>query len=282
MKYSVIIPTYNRERTIVRCLESLCHQTLKDFEVVVVDDGSQDSTSEIVHQFHTKLKLKYIKRDTPSGGAAIPRNLAAQNATGEWLCFLDSDDFWYPEKLNRIDFYTDQSDIIYHDLDTYNVNGKLNKSQNCRTLVSPIFIDLMVKHNALVTSGTSVRRSLFNQVKGFENIELEDYDLWLRLAKITERFTHLKECLGGYYLGLDNTTQVSEKEILRLQKIFNKHSTDLSKPQQQDALCALHYIQGRIYKKMGNKQKAKECFIDATKSKVTQIKIKAFINRLLV
>lgn len=282
MKFSVIIPTYNRAHTLTKCLQSLVDQTFKDFEVIIVDDASKDQTSTIVEEFKTKLDLKYIQNDKPSGGAHLPRNIGAKHAQGEWLSFLDSDDFWYENKLEEVLKHTQKYDVIYHNLDTYNAQGKLKKAQVARQVHNPVFIDLMVKHNALITSATSIKKSIFDKVGGFEIIDLEDYDLWLRVAKITDQFFYLNKILGGYYQGGDNTTQVSEKEISRLENIFRKHSPNLLPKDQTDAACALSYIKGRIYKKMGDKVKAKQCFKESSKSSIAIIKTKSFINLLLV
>ncbi len=95
MKVSVIVPTYNREAYICQAIESVLQQTMKDFEIIVVDDGSTDNTEEKIQPY--LQNLKYIK--TKNGGPAHARNIGMGAATGEYIAFLDSDDLYYPHKL---------------------------------------------------------------------------------------------------------------------------------------------------------------------------------------
>jgi len=99
MKVSVIIPTYNREQLLKRAIQSVLNQTFRDFEIIVVDDGSTDNTKEIIDSF-TSDKIKYIY-ESNSGGAARPKNTGIKNAQGKYIAVLDSDDEWLPQKLEK-------------------------------------------------------------------------------------------------------------------------------------------------------------------------------------
>ena len=94
MKVSVIVPVFNAEKFLSVCLESLAIQTLQDFEVILVDDCSTDSSAAIAKSFSEKFggRLKIISLPTNTGGGAIPRNVGIKYARGEYVCFLDSDD----------------------------------------------------------------------------------------------------------------------------------------------------------------------------------------------
>jgi len=98
---SVLIPTYNAEKTIRRALSSVLAQTLQPIEILVVDDGSTDNTASVVEQISHGLKadfLKYVKLDS-NYGVYHARNVGWDMACGEFLAFLDSDDSWHPQKL---------------------------------------------------------------------------------------------------------------------------------------------------------------------------------------
>jgi len=95
----VIIPTYNRGHTIQRAIESVLAQTFQDFEIVIVDDGSSDNTGEIVQAFRDN-RIRFFRHEMNRGPAAA-RNKAVQNSIGTYLAFLDSDDEWFPEKLEE-------------------------------------------------------------------------------------------------------------------------------------------------------------------------------------
>ncbi len=97
--FSIIIPTYNREATIKRAISSVINQTFTDWEIVLVDDGSTDNTKSIIESFHHP-RIKYIYQSNSERSAA--RNKGIKNAVGRYICFLDSDDEFYPEYLFQL------------------------------------------------------------------------------------------------------------------------------------------------------------------------------------
>lgn len=96
---SVIMPSYNTAEFIKETIESVLHQTYQNFEIIIVDDCSTDNTDEVVSSIKDE-RIKYLKNEKNSG-AAISRNRALREAKGEWIAFLDSDDVWLPEKLEK-------------------------------------------------------------------------------------------------------------------------------------------------------------------------------------
>ena len=97
---SVIMPSYNTAEYISESIASVRKQTYTDWELIIVDDCSADNTDEIVKPFLSDKRIKYIKNETNSG-AAVSRNRALREAKGKWIAFLDSDDLWHPEKLEK-------------------------------------------------------------------------------------------------------------------------------------------------------------------------------------
>ena len=99
---SVITPCYNAERYISACIESVLAQTYNDWEMLIVDDCSEDRSAEIIREYCAKdCRIKYFKTEWPSGSPTLPRNMAIEFAKGEIVGFLDSDDIWLPEKLEE-------------------------------------------------------------------------------------------------------------------------------------------------------------------------------------
>ena len=94
---SIVIPTYNRESFIKKALDSVMEQTFRDFEVVVIDDGSTDRTKDIVSGYGDNVHYYYQE----NRGIAGARNPGIKKSTGDYIAFLDSDDYWIPEKLQR-------------------------------------------------------------------------------------------------------------------------------------------------------------------------------------
>lgn len=206
-KVTVIIPTYNRAGCLGRCLDSLVAQSFKDFEVVVCDDGSTDESGAIAQSYKCKLNLSYHWAEN-SGGPARPRNAGLGMARGAYLAFLDSDDWWAPGKLaesvRRLDA---GADLVYHDLRIVRSlrHKLLRRRARTRALTVPAFDDLLTNGNALTNSSVVVRREILERVGGFSEdpalIACEDYDAWLRIARVTERFERIDEPLGFYWLG---------------------------------------------------------------------------------
>lgn len=101
-KISVIIPYYNSEKTIIRALESVINQTCKDFEIILIDDGSIDDSHKIVDEFiESNFKYKIRNLYQKNSGPSKARNRGIKNAKGKYIAFLDSDDEWLPEKLSE-------------------------------------------------------------------------------------------------------------------------------------------------------------------------------------
>ena len=111
MLVSIIIPMYNREKTIKMAVESILEQTCQDFELIIVDDCSTDNTDEVVASIKDE-RIRYLKNERNSG-AAVSRNRALREAKGRWIAFLDSDDLWMPEKLEKQISFMEKNDYSF-------------------------------------------------------------------------------------------------------------------------------------------------------------------------
>ena len=219
--FSIIIPTYNRALDLKRALVSLTNQIYEKFEVLICDDGSTDNTFELANEFKSKLNINY-KKIQNSGKPAIPRNLGIANAKGKYIAFLDSDDWWHENKLQLAFEYLEKgADLVYSDF--YKVKSLMEKEiVKVRELEENITIDLLKNGNAICNSSVVVRKSILDEVgffnEGKEYIAWEDFDLWLRISKITNRFVHINQPLVYYWFGGGNIS-TSERTILTAQAI---------------------------------------------------------------
>lgn len=206
---SVVIPTFNRGKIIKNALDSLVYQTFKDFEVLIYDDGSSDNTNVIINNYLEFLDITYFWFPN-SGGPALPRSFCIEKAIGKYIAFLDSDDLWYPRKLEICMNYLSKGfDLVYHDFDIIcNKNFWRKKSFKSRQLSCPVFKDLLLNGNCIINSSVVVSKGAIecilpiNQSK--QIVAAEDYDTWLRFAKITDLFGYIPETLGLYSIGNDN------------------------------------------------------------------------------
>jgi len=211
-RVSVIISTYMRASLIARCFESLIAQTFKDFEVLLCDDGSTDDTAAVVRRYKGALNLTYHWEEN-FGGPARPRNAGLRLARGQYIAFLDVDDWWAARKLERSVAALDAgADIVYHDLYIAHSSRHGWRFRRARTspLPSPAYKYLIDRGNVLTNSSVVVRRSLLLDIGGLSEdpalIAWEDFDCWLRLAKVTDKFERLREPLGWYWVGGGNLT----------------------------------------------------------------------------
>ncbi len=188
-KVSVIIPTYNREKTILRALQSVLDQTYTNLEVLVIDDGSTDSTADIVNSISDE-RVKYIVLEK-NGGPSNARNVGVQLAGGEWIAFQDSDDSWHKDKLEVQMAYAKEHPEYAMIYCMYNMNFK-----DGRTIVVPskplpevmegdVLKTLLVK-NVVGAPTVLIKKKDFLTVGGFDTSykALEDWEFALRFAMI--------------------------------------------------------------------------------------------------
>ena len=202
--FFLLIQTYNRANDLDRCLKSLQNQTYKKFEVLVCDDGSTDNTEEIVEKYKSVLTVQYIK-DENFGGPARPRNNGIKKANGNVVAFLDSDDWWYPNKLEVSVINLENYDLVYHNLDKYYSVNKSKGRIYGRELYGDIAKDLLVNNNGIPNSSVVIRISIVDVI-GFISedknlIAVEDSDYWLRATFVTNKFKFIDESLGAYWIG---------------------------------------------------------------------------------
>lgn len=231
-KVSILIPTYNHGHLISRCLSSVLEQSYENKEVIVIDNHSTDSTQFVIKSFKNKLDIKYYLIDN-EGIIAKSRNLGIQKSTGTFVAFLDSDDWWTPDKLETsVKYLENGADLVYHDLTLYGLQGIpfiFNKAK-ARNLNSPVIKDLLLRGNGINNSSVVVRKSIIDKV-GFLSEEKafiagEDFDYWIRIAKITNKFKKIPKCLGYYWVGGGNTSNPAN--AIRINStIFEKYRNEI-------------------------------------------------------
>jgi glycosyltransferase involved in cell wall biosynthesis len=285
-RVTVVVVTYMRADLIGRCLDSLAAQTFKDFDVLVCDDGSTDNTAEVVEQFKGKLQVEYCWREN-FGGPARPRNIGLQMARAQYVAFLDSDDWWQPEKLEKSVAVLDSgSDLVYHDL--YVVSSPKQRvfwqRYGKRTIGSPPFVDLLGRGNAICNSSVVVRTEALRSVGGFSEdrglIAWEDYEAWLRVAKVAPRFARLPEPLGYYWMAGGNMTNA--RRTINNFEHFRKMYFTPDSPWTNGALPGwCNYALGRAYYMLGNYSVALDHLRKASEGDIGLVKrAKTWVTRV--
>jgi len=199
---SVVIPTYNRAHLLKRALQSVFDQRYSKWEVIVIDNSSVDNTDDIVNSFRdNRVRLFKINNH---GVVAASRNKGIRVANGNWIAFLDSDDWWMPEKLSEcVKRINDDVDFIYHPLRIFESKRFwLYKKTRTKYLKNPVLVNLLVDGNLIQNSSVVVRHSLLEKVNGIDEsrdiIAAEDYNAWLKIANNTDKFIFINKALGYY------------------------------------------------------------------------------------
>ena len=228
-KIDVVIPVFNGEKFILDALKSVVEQTLSPTRIIVVDDGSTDSTNALVNEYAQTATAEIYIVTKENGGLSSARNAGIEASNADFIAFLDSDDTWHKEKLEKQVAVFENTEfknlgLVYCDYDVINETGKIifknyKSPLNKKTMRGEVFKPLL-ERNRITSSGSGVliKRSVFNNVGIFdENLKFgEDWDMWLRIAKnyevdfTTEILVHIRKHSSNM---TSNPTSIFEREI---------------------------------------------------------------------
>lgn len=185
---SVVIPAYNAAWCIQRAVDSVLDQTYRPIEIIVVNDGSTDNTVQVLHRFNEAIRIV----DKPNGGLSSARNAGIRAARGEYIAFLDADDWWLPEKLARqVALLKSEPSIGFCSTVTRAVDetGSLIREWRCPPIQRSALHTIFSRNATVAGSGSSVvvRSEVLRQADFFDETlrSLEDIDMWMRLASIS-------------------------------------------------------------------------------------------------
>ena len=180
---SVIIPTYDRASKVIRALASVLYQTFTDYEVIVVDDGSRDRTSDCLASL--ACHIRYLRHHSNLGVSAA-RNTGIKASRSPFITFLDSDDYWLPEKLSvQMDFFRQHPGAVACQTEEVWIRNGIRVNPRRKHLKpSGDIFESSLKLCLVSPSSVMLRRSLFSEVGLFDEDlpACEDYDLWLRIS----------------------------------------------------------------------------------------------------
>lgn len=256
---SVIIPTYNRAEYLKKTLESVLNQTYKNLDVIVVDDGTKgDANRNLCIDYN----VKYIKIKN-SGGPAVPRNVGIREAKGEFLAFLDDDDIWYPEKLekqvnvliNNLEFGLVHSCCEVIDENGNDKNQIIGRPGNPNVKHGDVSMRMMGNWTLMMPTPL-VRKDVITRV-GFFNEKIppatEDVEYWTRCSFFT-KFYYIDQPLVRYRIHSNNISAETKRYIdlplhlknvlieLKLKQIINEN-------QYENLICNLCAMQIKMFKK---------------------------------
>ena len=251
-KVSVVVLTHNRPELLRRAVSSILNQTFQDFEIVLVDDASTDSTPEVVRGLGD-ARIKYIRHEVNKGEAGS-RNTGVTNSSGQYIAFLDDDDEWLPEKLERQMRLLESSPSTVGAVYTgfLKIDRLTNKAikQVIPSKRGDIFAE-MAGQNWVGTPSTIVlRKECFEKMGLFDEAIVfgTDYDMWIRISK-EFHFEYIQEPLINYSVHENKMSRRPNLQIKGLQALLNKHgsyfaSDSKNYSRRYSTLGLLYYHQG--------------------------------------
>ena len=262
---SIIVPTYNRSNLVVRAIKSVLTQSFTDFELIVVDDASTDDTQQLIAEIKdTRIK---IIRHEKNKGAPVARNTGIKSSIGEYIGFLDDDDEWLPEKLEKqLKLYKTSGNevgLIYSGF--YFVSARNNRvlSNVTPNKKGNLYSDLL-RRNILGSPTPLIKRYCFDKAGLFDETlpSCQDWDMWIRISKFY-KFDFVSDALSNVYVhGRQISTNLNAKIVAR-EKLITKYHEDLV---QNPAILAFLFRRlGVLCCIYGNSKKAIKCFAKSIK-----------------
>lgn len=230
---SVIMAAYNAERYIAEAIESILSQTYSNWELIIADDASTDTTTDIIGRYAKQdSRIKTIRLDKNSG-QAIARNKAIEKSIGKYLAILDADDISLPNRLTtqveflesnkNIDFVGSSADLIDKD---GKIIGKKAKSQTNEEIKFSLLLQTQ-----FITSSVVLKKEIFMKTNGFDTKYLyaEDYDMWNKLSLQGRKCANIKEVLIQHRIQPQSVTQMSHTQQIQEQHALNINARSVSR-----------------------------------------------------
>jgi glycosyltransferase involved in cell wall biosynthesis len=243
---TVVMPAFNSAQVIKDSLDSIQAQTFRDFEVIVVDDGSTDNTAQIVRNF-CKADARFTLIQQPNSGISRARNAAIRQARGEWIAFLDSDDLWLPEKLSRqmeLSVKDPHANLLFTNYYPWDGKNDLREGYSPeKSLPQGDVMEELIWRFVFLPSSVLVRRQLLLEA-GLFDVELflsEDWDLWLRLGTLGLKVRGVREPLVRYRRWPESHTAKNKLKSIQANLVVLKKNFD--------AICAKYPALKKSYLK---------------------------------
>jgi len=266
---TVVVPTYNRLRFLLEAIQSIFSQTRPPQEIIVIDDGSTDDTESAIAHFGQSVR--YIKQ--PNAGPAAARNNGMLHATGNFIAFLDSDDLWAPNRLEKqleVLKLHPSSDLLFGLESKFTLSGDENGCaiQNRQVMTAlfregPVILDplkLLLLENFIPTSSVLFRRECLKEVGNIDRFlrQAEDYDFWLRFALAGFRFSFINAVLCRRRIHGENLVLDWEARTISTANVLERYRHRVGHHEATVAtrVASMHYDLGSRYLAQRNGERA--------------------------
>lgn len=251
---SVIIPTYNREKTLERAVNSVLSQTFKNFEVIIVDDNSTDNTMSLISRYENNdFRIRYLQHHKNLGAQAA-RNTGIKEAKGKWIAFLDSDDEWLPEKLekNLECAYSQNVPVVHSECYKKYEDDNSLKLFGVPKLFGNVYPKLLSSPGP-VFPALLVRKECFEHINYLDEkiVSYQEWDTSIRLAELYP-FAFIEEPLFIYhYHAGDTISKDMRRDVDGWRQIVEKHRNEILSHAGRNALGQHYLIISKKYKSVG-------------------------------
>ena len=218
---SIVMPAYNAAKTIRASIESVQAQTVKEWELIVVDDGSTDNTASILTELAASdNRIRFLQNEKNSG-ASYTRNRAIELARGEWIAFLDSDDLWKPEKIEKqLGLAAMHPDMVICYTASSFINDEGEPYGYVMEAVEYMTYKMLLRKNLLSCSSVMIRASVMKAIKMPNDKMHEDYYVWLNVLRSCGVAYGINEPLLVYRLCANSK---SSNRIKSAKMLFNAY-----------------------------------------------------------
>lgn len=211
-KVSVIIPVYNAERYLEKCISSIANQTMKDIEILVINDGSTDNSLNILDELSQKYKGKLKIFDKENGGAGSARNLGIENATGEFIKFVDADDYLKADILEKMYNIAKEHNVKLVRGNYQTIIGPINTEDKCSwsDVQGSKIIDVRKTKDYIITETPGIgnkliSRDLIGDLRFPEKTKWEDLAIIPVIVASSEKLFHMDEPVYNYRVNMNTT-----------------------------------------------------------------------------
>jgi glycosyltransferase involved in cell wall biosynthesis len=270
---SVIVPTCNRPEMLRRAVLSILRQSFQDFEVIIVDDGMKDRAEDVIRQIGDK-RIKYIKNEEQQG-AAKSRNIGIQKGTGKYIAFLDDDDEFLPEKLERqiIIMKENEIDFTFCAIElNHESDGKVVKQSFKKTGINNYYEDLLAHKLRTLTSSLMIKKSVLESVFGFDNSfkSCQEWDLMIRISRNHLGYGLNEILVRMNFLSGEHIGGSLDKRIAGRESLLKKHFVELKR---RPKVLAYHYFYLGIFCRDNREmQRARGYFLKSWKEEKTNVR----------
>lgn len=244
---SVIMPAYNAAKFIAESINSVIAQTYTHWELIIVDDGSEDDLKIIVEKFSDKdTRIKYVYQQNSKQGKA--RNTGIENAKGELIAFIDADDIWKPQLLEKqIELITSTgADLVFSNIIIIDKEGNMTDEHpivSAEKLEGISGIKILLQKNIIAVTTVVAKKDAIIKAGGFKTSDklqyAEDYDLWLRMLANGNRFWCNQSILAFYRKHEKQSTKLLQSKYLQILEIIKNFPVDKSLQKEKDNITYL-------------------------------------------